>query len=357
MFFAAMAALQSSPGTLIGLSVTAVVLIYELWLLYRNLPLNHRQGKTELLPTLGAGTWLTMLRGLFLALLAGFFVLPKLDGWLAWLPGGLYLLAAVADYLDGIAARATNHSTVLGHRLDLDFDALGILIAPCVAVRYGLLPVWYLAVSAARYLFMIGTWALERQGKTVYTLPHSYARRFLAGFQMGLCAVALLPVLPSPLKYTVATLFMIPFLAGFTRDWLITSGALKSDSPRYVAWQAGADKLLTRFLPLLLRPGLVVLWLMARVSGSGSAPSPANALIEAAAVIAVAAGVIGRLAALILLISFGLGVQVGSPDALAMTLAVTATLLMLTGSGAYALWSPDEVFLRAHVGYIKVKDR
>lgn len=356
LFFAGIAALHGSIDLLVGLPIAAVILAYELSLLYRNLSLNNRHAEAELLTTLGAGTWLTMLRGLFLALLAGFCVIPRPDGWLAWAPGGLYILAAIADYADGFAARVANHSTPLGQRLDLDFDALGILIAPGVAVLYRQLPIWYLAVSAARYLFIVGTWVLERQGKTVYTLPHSYARRFLAGFQMGLIAVVLLPIFMPPLTYIVATLFMIPFLIGFTRDWLIMSGFLNPESPRYAARQSQVERLVSRQLPLILRPLLVILWLLTLGFGSQVAPSPEAFILQVTAVVSIAAGFIGRLAALILVISIAWASKTTPPNALTTALVITATLLALTGSGDYAAWSPDEVFLRAHAGRARVKN-
>jgi len=350
LFFAIIAAAQNSVTLLIGLPVTGIFLIYELWLLYRNLPLNHRQAEMEILPELGAGTWLTMLRGLFLALLGGFIVLPRPVGWLAWIPGLLYLLAAIADYLDGYAARRTNHATLLGQSMDMDFDALGILIAPLLAVLYGQLPIWYLLVSLSRYLFIAGSWLLKQQGKKLYTLLDSDARRFLAGFQMGLCAVVLLPIFTPPGTHIVATLFMIPFLAGFTRDWLATSGALNVASPHYKAWMFRLSQIVLGWLPLALRLMLIALWAVALATGNAGATSAPVLAVEGIALIAVAFGFITRLSSLIFLVTIGLALRGLPLDFLAKALMVVAALLALTGGGAYSAWSPDERFLRFHAG-------
>ena len=93
-----------------------------------------------------------------LGLLAGFVFLPQPSGGLAWLPALLYTLAIMADYLDGYFARLTHHATVLGEILDIEFDALGILMATSLAVHYGQLPWWYLPIGLSRYLFLFGIW-------------------------------------------------------------------------------------------------------------------------------------------------------------------------------------------------------
>jgi CDP-diacylglycerol--glycerol-3-phosphate 3-phosphatidyltransferase len=62
------------------LIIAAVVLAYQLWLFRQGLKHNHRQGEAALLPTLGAGNALTLLRGLGLALLAGFLLSPRPPG-------------------------------------------------------------------------------------------------------------------------------------------------------------------------------------------------------------------------------------------------------------------------------------
>ena len=143
---------------------SGLTLAYCLWLLWRYLPENHRAAETALLPRLGLGNRLTLLRGLAIALLAGFLFAPWPQGALAWVIALLYTLASSADYFDGAAARKTNHATQLGSRLDMEFDALGVAVVSLLAVWYGQVPWWFLGVGLARYGFVAGlAWRRRRR--------------------------------------------------------------------------------------------------------------------------------------------------------------------------------------------------
>lgn len=206
------------------LTLSGPVLAYELALLWRFLPRNRDDER--LLPSLGPGTLLTVARGVLIAFLAGFLLLPQPTESLVWLPAVIYGSAALADYADGAIARLTDHVTTLGARLDTEFDALGIVVAPLLAVAYGQLSLWYLSVSAARYLFVLGRWLRRRRGLPVFDLPSRRSRRLLAGFQMAFLTLVLSPVVGPPVTTVAAVLVAAPFVIGFARDWLYVSGRL-----------------------------------------------------------------------------------------------------------------------------------
>lgn len=206
------------------LAVAVPVLVYELALLWLFLPRNRADER--LLPSFGPATLLTFTRGVLLAFLAGFLLLPQPTESLVWLPALLYGSAAITDYADGAVARLTDRVTTLGARLDTEFDALGILIAPLLAVLYGQLPIWYLSVSAARYLFVLGTWIRRRRELPVSDLPSRRSRRLLAGLQMAFLSVVLSPVVEPPITVVAAVVVAVPFVAGFVRDWLYVSDRL-----------------------------------------------------------------------------------------------------------------------------------
>ncbi|ADJ16426.1 CDP-alcohol phosphatidyltransferase family protein [Halalkalicoccus jeotgali] len=206
------------------LLLTVPVLAYELALLWYVLPRNREEGR--LLASFGPGTQLTLARGVLIAFLAGFLLLSRPTESLVWLPALLYGAAALADYVDGTLARLTDHVTTLGARLDTEFDALGILIAPLLAVLYGQLPVWYLSVSAARYLFVFGRWLRRRRDRPVFALPPRASRRYLAGLQMAFLTLVLSPVVTPPVTTVGAVFVAVPFIVGFVRDWLYVSGRL-----------------------------------------------------------------------------------------------------------------------------------
>ena len=200
------------------------VLIVELGFLWRWLPDNCRPQEQRLLPRLGMGNMLTILRGLLVGLLAGFLFSAWPPGWLAYLPGGLYTVAAVGDCLDGYVSRKTDYTTQLGKRLDMEVDALGMLVATILAVQYHQLPVWYLCLGFAHYFFVLGQWWRTRQGKPVYGLPLRASRSVIGGCQVGFVSAVLWPVFSPPSTTIVGILFGIPTLVSFTRDWLAVSG-------------------------------------------------------------------------------------------------------------------------------------
>jgi hypothetical protein len=75
---------------------------------------------------------------------------------------------------------------------------------------------------------------------------------------MGVVALALLPLFNPPFTVIAAVLIMTPLLVGFGRDWLVVSCRLPVDSNQRTALDQWAGRVLIRFLPLVLRPLLLV---------------------------------------------------------------------------------------------------
>jgi CDP-diacylglycerol--glycerol-3-phosphate 3-phosphatidyltransferase len=197
-----------------------------IWQCHRRL---HRNRSTvDDMPhvTLGHGTHTTLLRGLLIAATAGFLVTIGTGArpLLPFVPAALYTAAALGDGLDGYLARRQQHTTQLGAELDTTLDALGLLVAPLLAVLYGKLHASYLLVSVAYYLFQWGIHWRVTHDRPVYPLPPSRLRRHLAGLQMAVVAAALWPPLPEALTRPLGVVFMLPLLIGFCRDWLHVSG-------------------------------------------------------------------------------------------------------------------------------------
>ena len=174
---------------------------------------------------IGLANGLTVLRGGLYAVVAGFVVVPSATG-LAWVPAVCYGAGAVLDRMDGAVARTVGQQTELGTRLDMAFDTFGFVAAPLVAVLWGQLPVWYLSISAARYVFLAGVYWRRYQGRPVYDTPDSNLGRYLAGVQMAFITVALVPTAPTSVVWTVAPFVLAPSLLVFGRDLLAISGRL-----------------------------------------------------------------------------------------------------------------------------------
>ena len=176
-----------------------------------------------------AATLVTLARGGVLAVLGGLVLLSPLGERgevLRWLPGPLYTAAALADVLDGYLARRHGQVTAVGSSFDGYMDALGLLVAPLVAVANGQLPPWYLMLGAAFYVFRGALLVRERLGLPVHRhrlRRNPWARGFAAA-QMTLVAVALYPI-PRPSLDAVATVLMLPTLLLFAREWRLVTAA------------------------------------------------------------------------------------------------------------------------------------
>jgi CDP-diacylglycerol--glycerol-3-phosphate 3-phosphatidyltransferase len=185
----------------------------------------NRRGDGRLLARLGPATTVTLARGLLVSFVAGFLLFARPDGALAWAPAILYTLAALADRLDGALARRTGWVTQLGAKLDVGTDALGLLMAPAVGVRWGRLPPWYLLLALAYPAFRAGLRLRAWRGRPLHLerLRRDPRARFFAGVQMTCVATALYPVLPAALIWPAATLAMMPTLALFVGEWRLAT--------------------------------------------------------------------------------------------------------------------------------------
>lgn len=350
------------------LGITAVFSLYSWGMLWRALPENHREDETAVLPTLGWGNRLTLLRGLLISLTAGFLFSPWPEGWLGWLPAVFYMLSDVADYLDGYVARVTNHATLLGGRLDVTFDGLGVLVVTALAIWYGQLPLWYLPIGLGRYLFLAGLALRQRRGWPIFDLPFSWHRRIFAGFQMAFLSAVLWPIVPAAGATIAGTVFGLATLASFARDWLAAIGRIDPESDVYRLWQQRLYRWTAVYLPPYLRVGVLIC--VAFIYGG--MVNPVRPLAWAAlfagwgvrwpefwaefwAVIGligtgmVSLGVMGRLASFVLVFPIGFDMAArGLHWENGLALAFVC-MLMLLGTGLVSLWQPEEryVFWRA----------
>jgi CDP-diacylglycerol--glycerol-3-phosphate 3-phosphatidyltransferase len=333
------------------LILAAAATIYPVAVLLRNLPANHRANEDQLLPTLGWGNCLTLLRSVLVAGLIGFLLLPRPGGWLAWIPGLLYTLACIADFFDGYLARITHHATRLGEILDISFDGLGILAASVLAVQYKQVPTWYLSIAMARYLFLGGQWLRQRLGMPIYNLPSSTSRRALAGFQMGLLAIMLWPLFSPPGTFIAAALFGFPFLAGFSQDWLFVSGVIHPSTSS----TRGFLVAFKRWFPVALRLAILVLsmaslWQYIQVYPDQGLPLLILLSIETLVIIMMSFGIASRIAAIFGLFLIGAHQMFMPLNSIQFLLAAAYTAILFLGSGALSLWAPEDYLVYHRAG-------
>jgi CDP-diacylglycerol--glycerol-3-phosphate 3-phosphatidyltransferase len=320
----------------------APVATYLLAFVRRRLVLNAAEAGDVPHRTLGPGTALTLGRGLIYAALAGLTLFPTWPGpWWAWAPGALFTTAALTDLFDGYLARRAGHATRLGAKLDVEVDALGILVATVLVVRLGQLPPVFLLTGVAYYAFRAWAAWRRRTGRPVHPLPYSPLRRTVGGFQVGFLCVILWPVFAPPATTYAGALFAALLALSFGRDVLFLSGRLDASA---VAWEA---RWLYGHLAVASRTVAVAAtarFLVYLPNDLGLGVVYGAATLFAACV---AAGLTGRLAATGLLAVACVDLVLAGFSAPTMLLILSALAVMVCGTGARSIWQPsDRVLLR-----------
>jgi CDP-diacylglycerol--glycerol-3-phosphate 3-phosphatidyltransferase len=257
------------------------------------------------------------------------------------------MIAIFIDLVDGYVARVRHQTTSLGDVLDNEFDALGLLIAISLAVWYRTLPVWFLPIGMARYAFSFGIWLRHRKGLQVYPLPQSTSRRPIAGFTMGFTSAMLWPIVSPPGSVLAGLLFLVPFGASFTRDWLVVSGALDPNSTRYQKRRSALRSILLQWFPLILRiafvlaVGILILNWKCASDDAVTARNLADLTILLVGAIMIALGFAGRFAALVIIFPLGFAIIDSGPRPLLVLSLLTNLSILLLGTGAGSLWKPE----------------
>jgi len=339
------------PVNLVGHLPGLAVAVYLYAQLSRHLESNHRYGEDDHpFTTLGAANWITLLRAGAVVGLAGFLPLSiqhglQLPSILIWAPGIIYLGISLADLLDGFVASKQGRKTELGKRLDIETDAAGLLVASLVAVALGRLPAIYLLVGLAYYPFILGIWVRRKRALPVIPLqPRPYAR-IIAGFQMGLVGMALLPIFNPAFIFVAALIFMTPLLIGFLRDWLVVSCRVKTGPDQQSTLDHRVRSLMLKSLPLALRLVILAGAIATLIGCNVCQTHPAWQLAHSFFCLLTVFGCMGRSAGLGLVLMLGSNPSPFGMSVLSMVIFATAATLMLTGTGAISVWGPEETIL------------
>lgn len=233
-------------------------LVYLLGYTRVYLPLNRPDPGSSILPQLGIGNRLTLLRGLLFGLLAGLLVLPPLSGLWAWVPGILYTIASLTDMLDGRLARKRAQTTDLGAKLDVEVDSLGILVAFILGVKLGQLPVFFAVAGMLFYGYRLLLWAWKKTGGPIVSPPPRRWRSMVGGFEVGFLCVMLFPVFKPPLTTAVGLAIILPVIVSFLWDGLITTGVVNMGGEWYSQVVDYSSRWARRGLPVVLHAILAV---------------------------------------------------------------------------------------------------
>ncbi len=304
--------------------------------------------------TLGPANRLTLLRGALIAATGGFLLFPPFAGAIGWLPALFYSVAAILDRVDGFVARRTKSTSLLGSELDTVFDALGLLVAPLLAVSYGKVHWSYLLVSIAYYLFQWGIHSRRSRALPVYPLAPSQLRRTLAGFQMGYVAVVLWPPFLAQVTVPAGFGFMVPLLLGFAVDWLVVSGRIRPEQPgtadffrRLASFSVG---IFQPALRLALVLALIALLVTTTQETTTTVAHTLFVALSCGAALLVLLGVAGRAGALIVLMLLAWQPGNETLDPLSAIALFSAIGILLLGCGRYSLWQGDDHWVNRQDG-------
>jgi CDP-diacylglycerol--glycerol-3-phosphate 3-phosphatidyltransferase len=335
----------------------ALVLSYVFFRLARALKLNHGPGDPGLRPSLGLANLITLVRAALTAALAGF-VFQALPGGSApiwsWLPGLMYLTAAVMDYADGYVARATGTITRLGEVLDTEIDALGLLVASLLLVSSERAPLPYLWVGFGYYGLRAAIRVRQAIGRPMAPVAPRASARWTAGCEMGFAAAALLPAFGPEATHPAAWVMTMGLWVSLGQDWLVVCGYTTPEGRlRGRGWKI-LERGLAGLLPVMLRATVaagVTVTLCAWPAGGEGLLS--NGLIKAMFLTTGALcmlGVAARCAGMLLSLVIAAWLIPASPGLTSSVTLAAALGLMLTGAGHPRLCQPEDRFVMAQHG-------
>ncbi|MEN9897036.1 MAG: hypothetical protein RLZZ66_685 [Pseudomonadota bacterium] len=299
------------------------------------LSLNRANEHAPLYHALGLGNRLTILRGGLIAVTGGFLFLPH-EVWFAALP---YSLSVILDRVDGFVARRYKQTSLLGTQLDITFDALGLMIAPLMAISSGQIHWSYFLLSIAYYIYQAGLHYRKKQALPIYSSPENSLRRTLAGFQMGLITLVLWSIFTPSFTIIASIAFMLPVLFGFGVDWFINTGKVNAQIIMTLAhisdqiFQPILRVIVVLSLFLFLKTNLTphFIWLGLMLS-----------------MMTILLGVAGRVGALFILITLGLiDIQI---NALTSTIIISASWILMLGTGQLSLWKFGDEWVKRYDG-------
>lgn len=147
-------------------------------------------------PTLGPANRVTMIRLMLLALVASLIGEPEIrSAALAAVTAATVM--AVLDGVDGWLARRTRMASPFGARLDMETDALLIMVLSVLVWRHGKAGAWVLLGGLLRYAFVAAGWLLPWMARPLS--PTNRAKTIAVCHVVGLI-VAISPIVPTPLS-------------------------------------------------------------------------------------------------------------------------------------------------------------
>lgn len=147
-------------------------------------------------PTLGPANRVTMIRLMLLALVGSLIGEPAIRS-VATAAATAATVMAVLDGVDGRLARRTRMASTFGARLDMETDALLIMVLSVLVWQHGKAGAWVLLGGLLRYAFVAAGWRLPWMARPLS--PTTRAKAISVAHVVGLI-VAISPIVRMPLS-------------------------------------------------------------------------------------------------------------------------------------------------------------
>lgn len=166
-------------------------------------------------PSLGPANLLTLARGALIGACAG--VVEERYAWvLVFANGAAFML----DWLDGRVARASGMASPFGARLDMELDAIAILVMSLQVWWLGRAGAWVVLSGALRYAFVAAAYALPWMDRPLFPAPR---RAWVCGVQVTCLIGAIVPWPVPGLAAATALFGLVALIGSFGADtaWLV----------------------------------------------------------------------------------------------------------------------------------------
>lgn len=138
-----------------------------------------------------------------------------------WIALGIFILASLTDYVDGLIARKCNQVSDFGKFLDPLADKLLTIAAMCMFCEWGVFPAWALMIVLTREFAVTGLRLVAVGNGTVIAAGWS-GKVKTASTMIGLCVMMAFPTVDW-MKWTVIAVIVVTTVYSgveyFVQNW------------------------------------------------------------------------------------------------------------------------------------------
>ena len=165
---------------------------------------------------MGVANRITLVRGVMIGWIAAFCTSVGTDDQMFWV-AVVASVALVMDGLDGLVARATRSESAYGAQLDMECDALLMMILSWLAVQWDQAGIWVLFCGLARYVWIAAQVALPWFRRA---LPESFRRKTACVVGIVGLIMTIAPI-PWPVLWAAAATATLGISFSIDAAWLV----------------------------------------------------------------------------------------------------------------------------------------